>query len=109
MKTLAEVDEIFGDPFRDPDNAQGKHHTHMAHVMLYHEYGLMDMIMQNDQNQPREEATRAFLSRVLQGGWYYRMEPAEFLLNYFSNWFSLDEQVVANRRRMGLEPAAQAD
>jgi hypothetical protein len=57
----------------------------MAHVMLYHEFSLMDMIMRNEPR--REDATEALMSRVYQGGWYYRMEPAEFLLTYLQFWY----------------------
>lgn len=99
MKTLADVDAVFGDAFQDARGREGQPHEHFCHIMLYHELSLMDMFMHNDSNQPREDATSAFMSRVYQGGWFFRMEPAEFLLNYFNNWFSLDDQIAANRKR----------
>lgn len=88
-----------GDPFEPTRGTEGEPKPHLGHVMLYHEYSLMDTFMHNESNQPQEDATRAFMSRVYPSSWFFRMEPAEFLFNYFNNWFSLDDQIAANRSR----------
>lgn len=87
MKTLAQLDAILGDPYQAPRGFESQPREHFDHVMLFYEFGLIDLLIENSRQEPQEEVAAAVINRIHTSGWLFRMEPQEFFQNYLENWF----------------------